>query len=337
VSRHSRRTAPLDSKLGVLATYDEQEPHLIAAEWRGRVWVFAQATDRRPLTDIAILELHDAMFAPLLDWAGRPRTKDVGPGGKVEVPFARVREELRKLGDDFDTWRAAIGEDPTLEQIAGVVADAHHRFQWIHPFLDTNGRTGRVLDLFVLWSSFGLASGSMETSPVIEYFPDGDREDGYYRGLLEADLHRPGNAKATLDRVRGELAAEEQSSPTQSAQAIWSKGYAAYNAGRYDEAQRHYQQALKMDPSFAPALNSLGRIAFAEKDLATAERYFREAIAKQADYVPALDKLARIELTRGHYAEAERLAAEGVRLRPGYAPAETLLKEIQARSAPSPD
>jgi fido (protein-threonine AMPylation protein) len=191
VSRHSRRTAPLDSKLGVLATYDEQEPHLIAAEWRGRVWVFAQATARRPLTDIAILELHDAMFAPLLDWAGRPRTKDVGPGGKVEVPFARVREELRKLGDDFDSWRAAIGEDPTLEQIAGIIADAHHRFQWIHPFVDTNGRTGRVLDLFVLWSCFGLASGSMETSPVIEYFPDRDREDEYYAGLLEADLHRP--------------------------------------------------------------------------------------------------------------------------------------------------
>jgi len=26
--------------------------------------------------------------------------------------------------------------------VANVIADAHHRFQWIHPFKDTNGRTG---------------------------------------------------------------------------------------------------------------------------------------------------------------------------------------------------
>jgi Fic family protein len=37
------------------------------------------------------------------------------------------------------------------EAVANVMADAHHRFQMIHPFKDTNGRTGRVLDHYVLW------------------------------------------------------------------------------------------------------------------------------------------------------------------------------------------
>lgn len=148
------------------------------------------------MSDFAILEMHAAMFAPLLDWAGRPRTEDVGPGGKVEVPFTRVREELRKLADDFAAWLNAAGQDPTLEDLANLLADTHHRFQWVHPFLDTNGRTGRVLDHFILWSSFGLASGSLETSPVLVYFPDETQSDEYYEGLVEADLQRPMRLRA---------------------------------------------------------------------------------------------------------------------------------------------
>ncbi len=79
------------------------------------------------------------MFQPLLKWAGEPRNKDAGPSGIVNVPFARVREETRKFGGDFDAWREDLGLDPTLGEIANLVADAHHRFQWIHPFEDTNG------------------------------------------------------------------------------------------------------------------------------------------------------------------------------------------------------
>lgn len=42
--------------------------------------------------------------------------------------------------------------------VAHVIADAHHRFQWIHQFEDTNGRTGRVLDHYILRVTFGLHS-----------------------------------------------------------------------------------------------------------------------------------------------------------------------------------
>jgi hypothetical protein len=206
VARNERRTAPLESKVGVLHTYEEQEPYLIEAEWRGRQWAYDESRVDRTLSDRGILQLHAAMFAPLLDWAGQTRTKDVGPGGKVAVPFANVREELRKLADDFGVRIASVGEDPSLEELADVVADTHHRFQLIHPFVDTNGRTGRVLDHFILWSCFGLASGSMETSPVIVYFPDADLENEYYEGLVEADLHRPARLRAYyLDRIQRAL------------------------------------------------------------------------------------------------------------------------------------
>jgi Fic family protein len=102
-----------------------------------------------------------------------------------------VCEELCKLAHDFTAQWSAAGEDPTLEDLANLLADVHHRFQWIHPFLDTNGRTGRVLGYFILWSAFGLAGTSLEASPVIVYFPDERNEKEYYEGLVEADLHRP--------------------------------------------------------------------------------------------------------------------------------------------------
>jgi tetratricopeptide (TPR) repeat protein len=159
-----------------------------------------------------------------------------------------------------------------------------------------------------------------------------NRQNEKIGGLAATVEQGQGNAKATLERVRGELA-DAGSTPVETAQAAWSKGYAAYNAGQNDEAQRYYLQALKLDPNYAPASNSLGRIALASNDLVTAEKDFRDAIAKQPDYVPAIDNLARIELKKGHLDEAQRLASDALRYRPTYAPTEQLLKEIQAKAA----
>ena len=103
-----------------------------------------------------------------------------------------IRIELRKLADDLRAWVAASWNRGELDlgTIAAHIADAHHRFQWIHPFRDTNGRTGRVIDHGLLWATFGLAGETSDESPFIEYFPDPSFEDAYFDGLLDADLGR---------------------------------------------------------------------------------------------------------------------------------------------------
>ena len=113
----------------------------------------------------------------------------------MPVPWTQVRVALRSLTADVATWVAGA-ERQELGSVATLIADAHHRFQWVHPFNDTNGRTGRVLDHFLLWVTFALHGNTRETSPVIEYFPSEREEEEYYEGLNEADLGRPERLRA---------------------------------------------------------------------------------------------------------------------------------------------
>lgn len=205
MTRRARRTEPLETREGLLTSYAEIEPRLAVAEGRGRVWCFERSANPTWAgsvpTVVDILGLHQAMFSDLVDWAGEPRTDERGPGGKVPVSYWQVRSELHKLCGDLACWcESARSSD--LEALARVIADAHHRFQWIHPFQDTNGRTGRVLDHYLLWITFGLSSTTLMSSPTLVYFPDAAAEDTYYAGLQEADGHRPDKLQQFyLDRL----------------------------------------------------------------------------------------------------------------------------------------
>lgn len=207
MSRQRRVTEQLHTLDGLLTRYDEIEAHLSEGEIRGRLWAFERARD--PLahgkspSDWDILDLHRAMFADLFDWAGKTRTEDRGPGGNVPVSWPDVRVALRSLADDLRAWVGALdGTDPSLAQVAEIVAEAHHRLQWIHPFHDTNGRTGRVLDHYLLWVTFQLVGSDFSAARALEYFPSSAYEDMYYEGLREADLGRPDKLRAFyLDRL----------------------------------------------------------------------------------------------------------------------------------------
>ena len=115
----------------------------------------------------------------------------MGPGGKVPVPWFQVPVATRVFTDNLRARVLALPDEPTLVDMAEIVADAHHGFQKIHPFRDTNGRTGRVLDLYFFWVTFGFKRSSLALSPVIEPFPTSADDDEYYEGLAEADEHRP--------------------------------------------------------------------------------------------------------------------------------------------------
>ncbi len=194
MARQSRHTEPLDTLRGTLTEYAEIDRYLLDGEFRGRAWIFERAQSAASLTtydDDDVRKLHRAMFGDLFAWAGEFRRDERGPGGKVPVPWHQIPVALREFTDNLRARVASLSVDPLLADIAEIVADAHHAFQKIHPFQDTNGRTGRVLDLYLLWVTFGIKGASLASSPTIEPFPSEAEEDDYYEGLQEADLYRP--------------------------------------------------------------------------------------------------------------------------------------------------
>ena len=89
-----------------------------------------------------ILQIHRTAFAELYDWAGKWRTIEVQVG-KLSLPHpSKVPFLMYQYADEVDFRLKKVSQK---EEIANVLAYLHHRFVWIHPFNNGNGRTARLL------------------------------------------------------------------------------------------------------------------------------------------------------------------------------------------------
>jgi hypothetical protein len=81
----------------------------------------------------------------------------------------------------------------------------------VHPFQDTNGRTGRLLDAYLLWVTFRMVGEDAQSSPIIVPFPSEASEDDYYDGLVDADNHRPDRLRRYyMQRIEEALSAHRK-------------------------------------------------------------------------------------------------------------------------------
>jgi fido (protein-threonine AMPylation protein) len=191
LARQERQTEPQDTKHGLIIRYEDLEKYLVEAELRGRLYCLEQANLGNALVipdDYTIYNLHHLMFKDIYEWAGQPRKIERGPGGVVYVPWTQVRQAMRDFALNLKARvESLLSQDYTLGQMAELIAWAHHQFQYIHPFQDTNGRTGRVFDFYLLWVTFDLAGEDLTSTPILEPFPTAQHEDDYYEGLQTAD------------------------------------------------------------------------------------------------------------------------------------------------------
>lgn len=120
---------------------------------------------------------HGILMKELIDTAGKLRTKNVGivKGSKVEH-IAPSGNMVKGLMNDLFTY---LKEDEDVILIKSCVF--HYEFEFIHPFIDGNGRMGRLWQTLIL----------MQEYPVFEYLPIEslikENQAEYYNVLSQSD------------------------------------------------------------------------------------------------------------------------------------------------------
>ena len=170
-------------------------------------WVYNQALDPGAwagdelVTMAEIRHIHQMALGPVWDVAPHPaagererpgsfREHDIVafPGGMTPPSWVQVSGEMRTWVDNLSE---AVSAAPRIESIAA----AHHRFEQIHPFLDGNGRTGRlVLNLMLVRLGY---------APVIIYKRNRSRYLAALRTADRGDVGPLGEllARAVLDNL----------------------------------------------------------------------------------------------------------------------------------------
>mgnify|MGYP001385365369 CR=1 FL=1 len=146
-------------------------------EVKNAIKVYDQLREFNPHNLKDLEKAHEILMKGLIEDAGKLRTKNVGivKGSKVEhlAPSGTMVKGL--MNNLFDYLKT----DSDVLLIKSCVF--HYEFEFIHPFLDGNGRMGRLWQTIIL----------MQKYPVFEYLPVEslikENQDAYYKALSRSD------------------------------------------------------------------------------------------------------------------------------------------------------
>ena len=118
-----------------------------ALRYRAALYWGAESLAERPLSTRTAVEVCRRIKAVALDVRRTPGTQLVNERtGDVVYTPPQGEARLRDLLANWETFMHEAGDlDPLVR-----MAVAHYQFEAIHPFVDGNGRTGRVLNLLFL-------------------------------------------------------------------------------------------------------------------------------------------------------------------------------------------
>lgn len=146
-------------------------------EVQNAINVYGQLDQFNPYQLKDLEKAHAVLMNGLIEQAGKLRTANVGiVKGSNVAHVAPSGVMVRSLMNDLFTY---LKMDDELILIKSCVF--HYEFEFIHPFMDGNGRMGR------LWQTLLL----MQQYPVFEYLPIESlikqKQDEYYAALSESD------------------------------------------------------------------------------------------------------------------------------------------------------
>lgn len=170
-----------------LSAVDERPKREVLNYFAGLRYV-EKHSKRKAIRHEDIFELHRLLADTVMDQgeAGRYRMIAVRVGRHFPPPAADVSPRMFEL---LEWWNKRAAElSPVLSS-----AILHYQFEWIHPFADGNGRTGRAL---ALWELYRRGFDSHHIFSVDEYYWE-DRP-AYYEAL-DGVRHAGGDLTSWLE------------------------------------------------------------------------------------------------------------------------------------------
>lgn len=139
--------------------------------------VYENLQKYNPFQEKSFLNAHKDLMNNLIEHPGKYRTRGVGIVKGTEVEhYASPHENVRFLMGDLFEY---LEKSEELALIKSCVF--HYEMEFIHPFLDGNGRMGRLWQTLIL----------MEKYPVFEFLPFetliSKDQDKYYNALSKSD------------------------------------------------------------------------------------------------------------------------------------------------------
>lgn len=135
--------SPEDNLLGITNKQELNEQEALGVARAERYLV--EELDYPVELSVSLLQdLHRRAFGQLYDWAGQWRRTVPNVGAYLPPAAGRVPQLLYEFMDELRHRQQQLGSAPPAEEVAYLLAYAHHRLVAIHPFTNGNGRTARL-------------------------------------------------------------------------------------------------------------------------------------------------------------------------------------------------
>jgi len=151
----------------VLATQKE------LSEIKGAIALYENIDKFNYKSEKDLLKSHKILMQDIIKEAGIYRTKNVGVGNEKEIThIAPPASNVSKLMNDLFNWLNKTDLHPLI-----VSSVFHYEFEFIHPFVDGNGRIGRFWQTLILYN----------WKNIFEYLPIEslifENQDEYYKSI----------------------------------------------------------------------------------------------------------------------------------------------------------
>ncbi|MGN6421506.1 MAG: Fic family protein [Pseudobacter sp.] len=206
-------------------------------EVKNAIIVYEKLNEFNPNSIQSLLHAHSLLMKGLIDKSGKLRTKSVGiVKGSDITHIAPPGEMVKPLMNDLFGY---LKSSRDLALIKSCVF--HYELEFIHPFMDGNGRIGRLWQTVILKHQY----------PVFEYLPIEtivkQRQQQYYEALSKSD--KSGNSTIFIEFMLGvilesleELLSQQNRTLLSSDRVLVFSSIAGKKAFTRKEYLRHFKE-----------------------------------------------------------------------------------------------